>query len=334
MFPRLRVLDVAQTVLPEWLEGLGDLQQLETLGVSIESFWLSPDAPEPVQLPLLAHLTSLEIAIGVGTIIQMEMAKLPVLSRLTLEGQECRVALTACPPAHQLRPLTCRMEHLSADFAALPGLRSAHFDARLQLDQPASIAGATALACLGIRGWRSSGDQRAALQLLQSLPPGVSCVCLTGAWPAEVATLLAKLPRLAALELYWRGNGEPPLPPAVAPLWSSLRALSWRFDAKEGLGLPQALRQASVLETLHIGAFSMRGADLNQVSCFPALRRMKLLQLDSDDYGAGSAAADARAITRLRRVVPHVDVWASDKWLQIEELVDWALGRNIRALFE
>ena len=240
IFPNLQQLVVDQPVdAADWLLGLGDLQSLEVLELHIKPSL--PPAPAPVQLPPLLRLTSLELNLLPGTEVQLQLARLPKLAKLRLEGEDGRASLVASQPAPQLRRLVCYVAQLSADFAALPGLASASFDPRQRLDQPASIAAATALTHLKLCDLDDLKQTEWALELLQSLPPSLSCLQLHGEWPLEAALLLGKVPGLRALGLDYWGQNEAPLPPADDSLWTRLRAISWscRIEDGERLTVPQ-----------------------------------------------------------------------------------------------
>jgi len=73
----------------------------------------------------------------------------------------------------------------------------------------------------------------AALELLRSLPPCLSCLDMEGYCSEDAAAIIGELPGLVAYKLYYYGFGDRFLPPAGASVWSRLRALS------AGLNVPK-----------------------------------------------------------------------------------------------
>ena len=242
MFPNLRSLDIGQEIYPStWLAGLGALGRLEHLKLRIRVSILHPEG-EAVQLPPFPCLTSLELKVGSDdTLVHLQLSELPTLAELDLDGAEGKAALLVSKPAPQLQRLSCWLGGLSVDFATLPGLRAACFASYTELDRAASIAAATALTCLELREWDPDWEHSSALELLQSLPPSVSCLGLQGHWAPEAAALVGQLTGLSALALRVGYDDDPEPLAAGAPVWAGLRGFSWSDagDMGDGLNLQQ-----------------------------------------------------------------------------------------------
>ncbi|GAB4813911.1 hypothetical protein N2152v2_000957 [Parachlorella kessleri] len=273
-------------------EGLGALTSLEHLKLSIRDITqLSED--EDVQLPPLPALTCLELD---DTQVPVQLAGLPALAELRLEGGDGSADLLASEPAPQLRHLSCRVAELSVDLEMLPGLTAACFAPYTHLDGPASIEAATALARLEL--WDIERHASSALELLCSLPPTLTSLALQGDWPAEAAEVMGQMTGLAALALGNSWEKELKAPPAEAPDWAGLRAFGWSVNGMYGdeLNLPQGLRQASRLEALqcHMWRYTMEDTEL--LCSLPALRKLILttafLRLDGDEGRAALVASE------------------------------------------
>jgi len=244
IFPNLRVLEVNRPVTDAaWLAGLSALPCLEKLRL-LEQSGLLKTANAALQLPMLSRLTFLELEMLPRALVQLQLAGLPVLAKLRLDGSLGKAALLTSGPAAQLQRLVCRVGQLSADFSALQGLQSAYFDVSTQLDQAASIAAATAPTCLELVCVGEHTDSRLGMDLLRNLPPSIRC--LAGSWPQDVAPLLGALTGLAGLSMHYWGPHPMPLPPVGAPFWARLRAFSWAVEEDNGpnLNLPQVWQVA------------------------------------------------------------------------------------------
>ena len=232
MFPSLRKLELQfLQVAASWLSELGSLQSLEALRLVFDS--LTDDATTAaaaVRFPLLPSLSHLVVEVWAGLPeLLLQLDDLPALTELELCGADSRVAVGASQPAPQLQRLDCPLEEVSADLAALQGLTYAFFSATGRLEDAASIACATSLAYLEL--WGFGSWSQSALEVLQNLPPSVSCLAIGRTWPQAVVDLVGNMTSIVALQLTYDerpAHAAPhaaPLPAEGAPLWAHLRAL-------------------------------------------------------------------------------------------------------------
>ncbi|GAB4816498.1 hypothetical protein N2152v2_003544 [Parachlorella kessleri] len=352
MFPNLRRLRLWKPVgSSDWVAGLGALKNLVWLELNVKPE--EQAAAAAIQLPLLARLTRLVLTVHASAVAHLHLAKLPALSELTLRSawvsmleEEGRAALLTDEPVHHLHHLDCGgLGRLSADFAALPGLRSMVLGGRMGWDQPRSIAAATALTWLGLQYGDEGDPEPVALEVLSSLPPSVRCLELTGPWTAQAAALVGDMQGLAGLALRsWAGEG-PPLPPQGAPLWAGLRAFSWILDSDEfggdGPSLPQALEQASKLKTLQALVNSVTVYELDLITSLPALENLILATPTPEGGVTGSSDTCGAAVRRIaQRAMPEVQVLDEQCWQSLGEQCLQCLGeegwhsRDSRAFFE
>ncbi|GAB4816501.1 hypothetical protein N2152v2_003547 [Parachlorella kessleri] len=270
IFPNLRHLCVEDAVTSSnWVAGLGAMKSLEWLQLTIQSKERLADTAV-MQLPRLTRLTRLSLDVQPGAVVQLHLDKLPALSWLAMYGREGEAALLTDEPALHLHHLDCGdFGLLSADFGALPGLKSMVLGGRMELDQPGSIAGATALTFLELQSrGRENAPDPVAQELLSSLPPSVSCLELTGTWTPQAAAL--------------------------------------------GLAL------ASKLEALQAIKHSVSVDELDLITSLPALEKLIILALASNDNGAAG-----RRI--VQRALPHVLILDCPKSADSQTFFKWAL---------
>ncbi|GAB4816499.1 hypothetical protein N2152v2_003545 [Parachlorella kessleri] len=313
IFPNLRNLCVEDPVGSDWVAGLGALEDLQWLELSVKS--QEEPAGSAIQLPLLPRLTCLVLDVQPGAVVQLHLGKLPALSELVVDGGEGGAALLTDEPVRHLHHLDCGgLGRLSADFVTLPGLESVVLGGRMELEQPGSIAAATALTWLGLRyNCHGNDPDPVALELLGSLPPSVSCLELKGSWTAQAAALVGGMRGLAGLALSCWGQGEPIVPPLDARLWAGIQAFSWVTDESNGGGgepsLPQALARASQLGALQViknSAVSVYELDL--ITSLPALEDLILATRANNDT---CGAANRRI---AQRAMPYVHVVGDCCW--------------------
>ncbi|GAB4813914.1 hypothetical protein N2152v2_000960 [Parachlorella kessleri] len=284
-------------------------------------------------VPLLAFagLTCLELRLAYGSApLHLQLAELPALAELHLSDYTDKVALRASKPAPRLLHLSCLLGQLSADFAMLPGLKTACFASFTKLDCVANIAAATALTCLQLCEWNTDWEHSSGMELLRTIPSSVKCLALEGDWSEEVAALVGQQTGLEALALRGCENYDPVAPPAGAPVWAGLRAFSWTNagDSRDRLNLPLGLCQASRLEALqcHVHTYTME--DMELLCSLPALKKLILAPYEWWDDGHRKLVKDPHgAIVRCiaRRALPGVYVEEVDEARKAEQLLEWAL---------
>ncbi|GAB4817245.1 hypothetical protein N2152v2_004291 [Parachlorella kessleri] len=287
-------------VASPWLRELSSLRRLESLVLGFLELTNAATAGAAVRFPSLPSLAHLRVHAWSGPPeLHVQLDDLPALIELELYDGG-RAALQASRPALQLQKLTCTAECLAVDFAALPCLKYGTFSLLCQLEDPATIAVATALTYLELDGRAEWGPSP--LEVLRSLPPSVRCVSMDEQWPQEAADLLGDMTSLVGLQLHHLDVA--PLPADDAPVWAGLRAFGSSSLTRndEGGEVPKALRQSSKLEVLQVSLMHPTIQDIDVITSLPALRKLFV-------QGCRARDPDGRSLLNMaRRAAPQVEV--------------------------
>jgi hypothetical protein len=190
---------------------------------------VAPPWGRPWQLPRLAALTSLELAVEhANAALRVPLADLPALEELKLHGRQGAAwwayshagsievvpaeatAIAgggAAAPPSPLRCLELHCDRATIPFAALPALRSAWLEVVGQLEGAASIGDATALDSLCLGPDPAAKDfgtvaQPWVCEALAAAPPSLRSLALCGEWTPQVADAVSQLEQLRVLALY------------------------------------------------------------------------------------------------------------------------------------
>ncbi|KAL4431089.1 hypothetical protein ABPG75_006345 [Micractinium tetrahymenae] len=320
-------LVLAKPLPPTALDSLPQLHHLRRLVVQ------APPSQQPLALPVLAQLASLE-AFDVGTVSSVDgpsslggLLQAPDGSRLRrccLESAAgdaggpapaASLLLAGLRGLPDLQGLLCSLVPAGA---ALSSLQLA--DSRLPAEALAERGRTSALRCLGLRRLRLAncgsglasergGQVDAALDALSTQAPLLEELCIERGWLLPAAGWHSRWRRLRRLELrsVCVGGDLPDLTQGFEDLTAGLEELVFDVRCSDPLPrLPPALAAATALHSLTVFALAqLRHCDIREVlSCLPRLRRLHL--------PFAGVPAGVRAHLLLRQPQLELTGWAED----------------------